>query len=438
MAGRVQIATRGTQDVFFTDNPEYTYFIKNFKKHTNFANFTVDHDVIGELEFGQTLRCTIPQDAGDLLKTVRLRVTLGPIEQPGIPGVTRGYVESIGHAMIDHVDIRIGGTLVQRVTRDFMQIHSEHYITQTKQVNLSKLIGKPPLELSGTPVDSFTILPYLEPSNTDETYIIDVPFYFYNNPELAVPLCAITGQEVEIVVQLNKIDKCIYQTFILEDADEGEWEKGLYVSDQKGLVKGFQVQTDLVTLDTPERIRYQEVPTDFIITQVQSDTSRIPSGDTTFRQKLQFVNPVKELYFIIQRLGTGVSVFDYDNTNQVAGSVYNNYEHLKNLQLRLDDDVILDEKTGNLIHIRAVQSGIHHSRTQLFRRFYSYSFALEPERWYPTGQRNFSLAKEQHVTLSLNTESSERELRVYALSYNILRVENGTARLLFENGTGDN
>lgn len=87
-----------------------------------------------------------------------------------------------------------------------MQIHSEHYVTQTKQVNLSKLIGKPPLELSGTPVDSFTILPYLEPSNTDETYIIDVPFYFYNNPELAVPLCAITGQEVEIVVQLNKID----------------------------------------------------------------------------------------------------------------------------------------------------------------------------------------------------------------------------------------
>lgn len=437
MAGRVQLATRGTQDVFFTDNPEYTYFIKNFKRHTNFAAFTIDHDVIGELEFGQTLRCTIPQDAGDLLKTVRLRVTLGPIEQPGIPGVTRGYVESIGHAIIDHVDIRIGGTLIQRITRDFLQIHSEHYVTQTKQVNLSKLIGKPPLELSGKPVNSFDILPYLEPSTKDETYIIDVPFYFYNNPELAVPLCAIMSQEVEIVVQLNSIEKCVYYTFKLEDSDEGKWKKGLYVSTQKGLIKSFHVQTDLVTLDTPERVKYQEVPTDFIITQVQSDTSRIPVG-TTFRHKLQFTNPVKELYFIIQGLGTGVSVFDYDNENQVANNVYNNYEHLKNLQLRLDDDVVLDEKTGNVIHLRAIQSGIHHSRTQLFRRFYSYSFALEPERWYPTGQKNFSLVKEQHVTLSLNQDTRERELRVYALSYNILRVENGTARLLFENGASDN
>jgi hypothetical protein len=58
--------------------------------------------------------------------------------------------------------------------------------------------------------------------------------------------------------------------------------------------------------------------------------------------------------------------------------------------------IILDKVTGNAINLRAIQSGIHHSRTQLFRRYYSYSFALEPERWYPTGQRNFSLIKEQY------------------------------------------
>ena len=31
MAGRVQLAITGTQDVFFTENPEYTHFIKQFK-----------------------------------------------------------------------------------------------------------------------------------------------------------------------------------------------------------------------------------------------------------------------------------------------------------------------------------------------------------------------------------------------------------------------
>lgn len=436
MAGRVQLATRGTQDVFFTDDPQYTYFIKNFKKHTNFARFTVDHDVTGELEFGQTLRCTIPQNTGDLIKTVRLRVTLDALEQIDDPYIDVGYVESIGHAMIEHVDILIGGKLIQRVPRDWLQIYSEHYITQTKQTNLSKLIGKPPSELSGTPVNSLSLLPYLGPANTPRECIIDVPFYFYNNPSLAIPLCALTNQQVEIVVTLNTKDKCIFRRY-----DTGEILESfvnLYTSSQEGLIKDFKVQTELVALDEPERIKFQEVPTDFIITQVQSDVSKIPANETVHNHKVEFVNPVKELYFVIQRMGSGVSMFDYDDTSHTDGSGntrYTNYEHLRNLQLRLDSDTILDEKTGNVIHMRAVQSGIHHSRTQLFRRFYSYSFALEPERWYPTGQRNFSLAKEQHVKLLLNNDSSvERELRVYAHSYNILRVEDGTARLLFQSG----
>lgn len=433
MAGRVQLATRGTQDVFFTDDPQYTYFIKNFKKHTNFARFTIDHEVTGELEFGKTLRCTIPQNVGDLIKTVRLRVTLDALEQNDDPYIDDGYVESIGHAMIEHVDILIGGKLIQRVPRDWLQIYSEHYITQTKQTNLTKLIGKPPGELSGTPVNSLSLLPYIGPANTVRECIIDVPFYFYNNPSLAIPLCALTKQQVEIVVTLNTKDKCIFRRY-----DTGEIFESfvnLYTSSQEGLIKDFKVQTELVALDEPERIKFQEVPTDFIITQIQSDVSKIPANETVHNHKVEFVNPVKELYFVIQRMGSGVSVFDYDDTSQIDGSRYTNYEHLRNLQLRLDSDTTLDEKTGNVIHMRAVQSGIHHSRTQLFRRFYSYSFALEPERWYPTGQRNFSLTKEQHVKLLLNNESSvERELRVYALSYNILRVEDGTARLLFQSG----
>ena len=97
--------------------------------------------------------------------------------------------------------------------------------------------------------------------------------------------------------------------------------------------------------------------------------------------------------------------------------------------MSLDDSEILNEETGDVINLRAVQSGIHHSRTQLFRRYYSYSFALEPERWYPTGQKNFSMVKDQNITLKTNHHNSaDRELRVLAHSYNILRVENGIAR----------
>lgn len=427
MAGRVQLATKGTQDVFFTDNPEYTYFIKNFKKHTNFAAYTIDHDVIGEIEFGNTLSCVIPQNVGDLLKTVRLHIQLGIINQELSQQFERGYAESIGHAMIEYIDINIGGKLIQRVTRDYMHIYSEHYVTQTKQMNLEKLIGKPSVELSGTAVQSFDILGYLGRSTTERTCIVDVPFYFHNNPSLAIPLCAIDKQECEIVVKLNVIDKCIYESQIAIN------KIGPFKSTQLGLIKSFKIQTELVTLDEPERVKFHEQSKDFIITQVQSDTSYIPPGGTSHERKLEFLHPVKELYFIIQGNDPSISTFDYDHDSQIYNSRYTNYEHLRNLQIRLNDSIVLNEITGNVIHLRAVQSGIHHSRTQLFRRFYSYSFALEPERWYPTGQVNFSLIKDQYVHLSLNGYGYERELRVYALSYNILRIENGTARLLFDN-----
>jgi hypothetical protein len=194
----------------------------------------------------------------------------------------------------------------------------------------------------------------------------------------------------------------------------------------------------MVSLDEEEKQMLLSKKIEYIITQVQESKEIIPVNTTSvFKHKLEFKNPIKELFFVIQRIrkvvnGFFVSSFNYDSPNQVINNLYTNYENLNNLELTLDDSVILDKVTGNAINLRAVQSGIHHSRTQLFRRYYSYSFALEPERWYPTGQRNFSLIKEQVVKLNLHPDNvADRELRVLGLSYNILRVENGIAKTLF-------
>ena len=443
MAGRVQLETSGPQDAFFTDDPEYTYFIKNFQKHTNFSPFFVDLDVQGEVEFGNTIRCTIPQNQGDLLKTVSMKVELSSIQQNlvnNIEGI--GYVESIGHAMIEYVEILIGGQVIQRIPSDFLAIYSDNYVTQTKQHNLAKLIGKPPLELSGTNVSTVQIAGYLGLATSDTKYFIDIPFYFYNNPELAVPLCAITGQEIEIVIKLRELKDCVWG---YDTTDPANNNSIFYLGDSvqtKGLIKSLKLTTEMVSLDEEEKQMLLSKKIDYIITQVQESKSIIPqdsdvSSIVDVKHKLKFKNPVKELFFIIQRLrkvvgGHFVTNFDYDSNYQLYNGEYVNYEHLQNLEMQLDDSVILDKVTGNVINLRAIQSGIHHSRTQLFRRYYSYSFALEPERWYPTGQRNFSLIKEQVVKLKILPDNlAKRELRVLGLSYNILRVENGIAKTLF-------
>tara|TARA_Y100000748_G_scaffold107266_1_gene89748 strand:- start:404 stop:1711 length:1308 start_codon:yes stop_codon:yes gene_type:complete len=433
MAGRVQLETSGPQDAFFTDDPEYTYFIKNFQKHTNFAPFFVDLDVEGEVDFGNTIRCTIPQNQGDLLKTVSMKVELSAIDQSLTSGYDGfGYVESIGHAMIEYVEILIGGQVIQRIPSDFLAIYSDNYVTQTKQHNLAKLIGKPPLEFSGTPVSNNDILGYLGFATSNQKYFVDIPFYFYNNLELAVPLCAITGQEIEIIIKLRDAKDCIYGR---HTSDQESYYTGLSPT---GLIKSLKLTTEMISLDDEEKQMLLSKKIDYIITQVQESKEIIPMNTTSiFKHKLEFKNPIKELFFVIQRIrkvvnGFFISSFNYDSPNQVINNLYTNYENLNNLELTLDDSIILDNVTGNAINLRAVQSGIHHSRTQLFRRYYSYSFALEPERWYPTGQRNFSLIKEQFVKLDLHPDNvADRELRVLGLSYNILRVENGIAKTLF-------
>jgi len=433
MAGIVQLETSGPQDAFFTDDPEYTYFIKNFQKHANFAPFFVDIDVDGEIEFGNTIKCTIPQDQGDLLKTVSLKVELSAIDQSLKSGYNGfGYVESIGHAMIEYVELVIGGEVIQRVPSDFLAIYSDNYVTQTKQHNLAKLIGKPPLEFSGTPVSNNSILGYLGYATSDTKYFIDIPFYFYNNPELAIPLCAINHQEIEVVIKLRDVKDCIYGK---HTADQESYYTG---ESPKGLIKSIKLNTEIVSLDEEEKQKLSNQRIDYTITQIQESRDTIHINTTsTFKHKLKFKNPVKELFFIVQRLrkvvdGFFISSFNYDSPDMIINNEYTNYENVKNIQLKLDDSEILNDKTGSVVNLRAVQSGIHHSRTQLFRRYYSYSFALEPERWYPTGQRNFSLVKDQILKIDLHPDSSaDRELRVLAHSYNILRVENGIAKTLF-------
>jgi hypothetical protein len=127
-----------------------------------------------------------------------------------------------------------------------------------------------------------------------------------------------------------------------------------------------------------------------------------------------------------------VSPFDYDNDRITSENKLIFYENLKSLELSLNDTPILDKDTGNFVFLKAIQPAIHHSKTPLIRRFYSYSFACEPEQAQPTGQVNFSLINNQLITANLTENTTyDRTLNVYALSYNILRLDKGMMRMVF-------
>src|SRR5210317_1977576 len=426
MAGQLQLMTSGSQDRYFTRNPDYSHFIEAHRKHANFSTQYIDLDPEnGDADFGRKVRFKIPQNQGDLLKTLSVKMTL-----PEIPGLPI-YIESVGHAIIEHADLIIGGTIVQRLTSDYLQIYSEHNVTQTKQKALEQLIGKYPLRTTDRRVGEVTtggssgnigiIIHGTLGADSDENFFVDLPFYFYNHPELAIPLCAITKQEVEIELTLRKAQDIMVTL-----------SGGRVTSPPEIHIKEFKLCTEVVFLDTAERKKMQKMKKDYIITQLQENVFDVGENVNEGKFHLDFRNPVKELYFVIQRHGDSVTPFDYDNTELTIDNKRILYENLDYLTLTFDGEDIITQETGTVLFLKAVQAAIHHSKTQFIRRFYSYSFALQPEESYPTGQVNLSNIKEQVLYVNLTScPDFARQIRVYALNHNILRVGEGIAKTLF-------
>ena len=66
------------------------------------------------------------------------------------------------------------------------------------------------------------------------------------------------------------------------------------------------------------------------------------------------------------------------------------------------------------------------------KHIYTYSFCLNPEQHQPTGTCNFSVLDSKKLILK-NPDLSNYELNIYAINYNIFRIEGGRGYLLFAN-----
>jgi len=60
MAGRLRLAATGLQDEWITGNPQFSYFLMNFKKHTKFAMDYVESQFDGNIDFGELTNVESP------------------------------------------------------------------------------------------------------------------------------------------------------------------------------------------------------------------------------------------------------------------------------------------------------------------------------------------------------------------------------------------
>ena len=83
-------------------------------------------------------------------------------------------------------------------------------------------------------------------------------------------------------------------------------------------------------------------------------------------------------------------------------------------------------------YFNSVQPYLYHTGTP-YPGIYAYSFALQPEEHQPTGTCNFSRIDNAQVSVQLKSNCQTPLQKLFAVNYNILRIQSGMGGLAFSN-----
>jgi hypothetical protein len=187
---------------------------------------------------------------------------------------------------------------------------------------------------------------------------------------------------------------------------------------------------DYVYLDTDERRRFAQVSHEMLIEQLQFTGDESVTAGQSNKIRLNFNHPVKELVWVIKQGDTpfnyGADDDDYelDLKDDVVET-----ESVSRAKLLLNGHDRFSERDGS--YFRMVQPYQHHTRVPN-KNIYCYSFAMKPEEHQPSGTCNFS--RIDNATLSLKTSAtSGTTCKVFATSYNVLRIMSGMGGLAYSN-----
>ena len=462
-AGLIQLVAYGAQDVYLTGTPQITFFKVAYRRHTNFAMEAIEQTFTGVPDFGKKVTATVARN-GDLITRAYLQVQLPEVEAnlPGnmpvhpvradfasdalyatalttyqtalqtwhnsAPVANAGFswIREIGHFLIKQVDIDIGGQRIDRHYGEWLSIWSSLTIPEGKRAGYDAMIGNV-TALAGTmktgPINNTV---HAANSYTKKTpkYTLYIPlmFWFNRHPGLALPLIALQYHDVKINIEFRSLNECIRGSYKGSAPELGD----------------TTLFMDYIYLDTDERRRFALAQHEYLIEQLQFTGDESISGGSS-KIKMSFNHPVKELVWVAQSsvvtdvtpsLGNamvGNNVLDWSNfTNRYA--VGSNPILYTKLQLNGHDR--FSERQGSYFNL--VQPYQHHTNIPP-PGINIYSFALNPEEHQPSGTLNFS--RIDNATLMLTVDqvfsSAGARVKVFAHSYNVLRIMSGMGGLAF-------
>lgn len=415
MAGRVRLAVTGIQDRWFTGEPQFSYFIMNYKRHTRFATEAIETPFDGQMELGHTITCRIPNNVGDLVRSTMLKVLLNPVDEiiPRDENNRTMYNTSIGSRIIAHADLVIGGQTIERITGEYIYMYDQ--IHNSKDDVLQTLYF---LNGHGNHIDF--VKPY--------TLYVNLPFYFFRHPSLAIPMCAITKQLIEVRITFKPPNYKIAHNYEKND------DTYTVTPVSSGNIQTVSLITDYYFITDDEKNFLKTRPVEYVITQLQMSTIPMKPELKERAVLVKFEHPVKELMFVAtlneSETPREATIVTTDPMSPVI-PIRSDHRRIKRIALDFNGMNVFDQ---NGISLAYEQSLRHHTGVPSPAYvFYTYSFAMNPEVYYPTGQVNMSRIIHKKLTIELDEVDSTHDtiVNVYALNYNVLRIESGLAGLKF-------
>lgn len=276
------------QDVYLTGNPQITFFKIVYRRHTNFAVESIEQYFNGTTNFGKKSTCEISRN-GDLIVETYLRVALPEVKYSGdftrFGHVEFAWVRRLGHAIIDEVELEIGGSQIDKQYGEWLNIWYEVSHKVGHETGYAKMIGDIP-ELT-----SVSTLSWDNPEGNvlkpAYTMYIPLQFYFCRNNGLALPLIALQYHQVKIYVTYRDVRECIV-------ASDAFLQQGLGDVD----LEDSSLFVNYVYLDTEERRRFAQVSHEYLIEQLQFTGEESINSSNSIKAKLNFNHPCKALYWV--------------------------------------------------------------------------------------------------------------------------------------------
>ncbi len=385
----LQLQSTGIQDSFLTQNPQINVFKYSYYQYVNFATEYTKLQLSNNASFGERTFCIIPK-RGHLLSKLYLHLKLPPLVKKD--GDYASWVNALGYAIFkDPIELEIGGVVVDRIYPQFSDIWDD-------LSNNSKHYGKNLMTLKS---DVWTSTKTNAEREVD--LMIPLEFWFTKERSMALPVLSMPHQEIRVNFRLRTFEECINfdgtQPDNVDIIDSNIFAEYVYLDDV--IIPTFANQKHM-----------------YVIDQVQYDgIEYIAPGVGVHQSSLKFNNCVKEIVFALNQktsLETN-NYFNYSNTI-TNGPLLSEAAFLIDGHQRIE---FLPESFFRL----AAPYGVH--SVVPIKYIYCLPFSLRPEDSQPTGSINLSRFSNVSLSLRLQKNHPACYLHTFAVSHNVVTIENG-------------